>query len=57
MQIGDPDGVKNIAFVTAHEPPEGGKNFETVPQESNRFNQDIATFFYEFSRRLFNLKR
>tara|TARA_A100001515_G_scaffold65530_1_gene51891 strand:- start:204 stop:875 length:672 start_codon:yes stop_codon:yes gene_type:complete len=28
MQIGDPDGVKNIAFVTAHEPPEGGKNFE-----------------------------
>ena len=22
---------------------EGGKNFETVPQESNRFNQDINT--------------
>ena len=28
MQIEDPDGVKNIAFVTAHEPPGKGTNFQ-----------------------------
>jgi hypothetical protein len=28
MQIEDPNGVKNIAFITAHEPPGGGTNFQ-----------------------------
>ena len=28
MQVEDPMGANNIAFITAHEPPGGGKNFK-----------------------------
>jgi len=33
MQVEDPNGVQNIAFITAHEPPGGGENFEWDNEE------------------------